>query len=126
MSDAIDEYCRTKGLPVPQNRNDRARIIYRSLAECYRGAIADLERLVGRKFTGLNIVGGGSQDQYLNTLTEQATGLPVTAGPTEGTAIGNLMAQMIALGELTDLRQARTCIPRYKIKLGIDKRFQFV
>lgn len=112
MSDAIDEYCKNKGLAVPQNRNDRARVIYRSLAECYRAAIADLEALVGRRFTGLNIVGGGSQDKYLNALTEQATGLPVTAGPTEGTAIGNLMAQMIALGDLPDLAQARSFIDR--------------
>jgi len=110
MSEAIDTYCKDKGLSVPKDRNDRARIIYRSLAECYRVAIADLETLVGRKFTGLNIVGGGSQDKYLNALTEAATGLPVTAGPTEGTAIGNLMAQMIAMGELHDLAQARTHI----------------
>lgn len=110
MSDAIDAYCRDHGLAVPKDRNDRARVIYRSLAECYRVAIADLEALVGRRFTGLNIVGGGSQDKYLNALTEAATGLPVTAGPTEGTAIGNLMAQMIALGELADLTQARNYI----------------
>ena len=107
MSDAIRDYCRDKGISVPQNRNDIARIIYRSLAECYRVAVADLEALVGRKFTAMNIVGGGSNDTYLNALTEAATGLPVTAGPTEGTAIGNLMAQMIAFHEYQDLRQAR-------------------
>ena len=107
MSDAIRDYCRDKGLTVPQDRNDVARIIYRSLAECYRVAIADLEQLVGRQFTALNIVGGGSQDKYLNALTEEATGLPVTAGPTEGTAIGNLMAQMIAFHEYKNLQHAR-------------------
>lgn len=107
MSDAIKDYCRNKGLTVPRNRNDIARVIYRSLAECYRVAIADLEELVGRRFTALNIVGGGSNDTYLNTLTQEATRLPVTAGPTEGTAIGNLIAQMIVFGEYESLSQAR-------------------
>ncbi len=110
MRDAITDYCREHGLAVPQNRNDLARIIYRSLAHCYKVAVADLEVLVGRKFTAMNIVGGGANDRYLNRLTEEATGLPVTAGPTEGTAMGNLMAQMIADGQFDCLQQARQYI----------------
>ncbi len=112
MSDAIRDYCRERGLTLPQNRNDLARIIYRSLAHCYQVAVADLEVLVGRKFTAMNIVGGGSNDKYLNRLTEEATGLPVTAGPTEGTAIGNLIAQMMAHQEFDSLQQARKAIVR--------------
>ena len=55
----------------------------------------------------MNIVGGGSRDGYLNQLTANATGLPVYAGPTEGTALGNLMVQMLAAGDFPDLAAAR-------------------
>ena len=69
-----------------------------------------LEKITGKTFTSLNIVGGGSQDAYLNQLTADATGLPVYAGPTEGTAIGNLAVQMIADGALRDVQHARDVI----------------
>ena len=55
-------------------------------------------------------MGGGSQDGYLNQMTANATGLPVYAGPTEGTALGNLMVQFIAAGEYADLQAARDAI----------------
>ncbi len=81
-----------------------------SLADCYAAAIRDLEKMVGRQFTSVNIVGGGSQNAYLNRLTAQATGLPVYAGPTEGTALGNLVVQMLRGGEFASLQEARNAI----------------
>ena len=75
-------------------------------------SIHALEKLTGKKFTSLNIVGGGCQDNYLNKVTEKMTGLSVYAGPVEGTAIGNLLVQMIAGGELKDLQEAREVIRR--------------
>ena len=66
--------------------------------------------MTGKKFDGIHIVGGGSNAEYLNELTAKVTRLPVYAGPTEATAIGNLSAQMIAEGELTSLWDARKCI----------------
>ncbi len=87
------------------------------LADCYAAAIRDLEEMVGRKFTSVNIVGGGCQNAYLNRLTAQATGLPVFAGPTEGTALGNLMIQMLKNKEFTSLQEARNAIARsFEIK----------
>ncbi len=83
-----------------------------SLADCYADAIRNLETMVGRKFTSVNIVGGGCQNEYLNRLTAQATGLPVFAGPTEGTALGNLVVQMLKNGEFTSLQEARNAIAR--------------
>ena len=59
---------------------------------------------------GVNVVGGGSKDGYLNELTAGQTGLPVFAGPSEGTALGNLMLQMITAGEFPDLESARGAI----------------
>ncbi|MEG1426218.1 MAG: rhamnulokinase family protein [Oscillospiraceae bacterium] len=94
----------------PENLGQLMECIYRSLADCYAAAIKELEALTGKTFTSVNIVGGGSRDSYLNALTAESTGLPVWAGPTEGTAIGNLLAQMIRYGEFADLAQAREAI----------------
>ena len=84
--------------------------VYRSLAKCYKDAIEGLSQLTGKRYTSINIVGGGCQDVYLNQLTANAAGLPVYAGPVEGTAIGNLAVQMIAAGEFASLQQARDAI----------------
>ena len=86
--------------------------VYRSLAECYADAIRNLSELTGVTYTSINIVGGGCQDRYLNALTAEMTGLEVFTGPVEGTAIGNLIVQMIADGEFGDLAEARAAICR--------------
>ena len=92
--------------------------IYHSLAESYAETIKALEKLTGKVYTSLNIVGGGSRDEYLNKLTAKACKLPVYAGPTEGTAIGNLIVQMIADGELASVQQARDVIrDSFEIKI---------
>ena len=97
---------------APTTVGDVVKCVYASLAKCYADAIAQLSRLTGKAYTSLNIVGGGSKDGYLNELTAKATGLEVFAGPTEGTAIGNLIVQMIAAGEFADLAAARKAIVR--------------
>ncbi len=84
--------------------------VYLSLAKCYADAIVNLAKITGKAYTSINIVGGGSKDKYLNDLTAQATGLEVFTGPTEGTAIGNLIVQMISGGEFADLASARAAI----------------
>ena len=84
--------------------------VYRSLARCYKEAIESLRQLTGKQYTSVNIVGGGCQDGYLNQMTADATGLPVYAGPVEGTAIGNLIVQMIAAGEFDSLQSARDAV----------------
>ena len=97
---------------APQTLGELMRCIYRSLADCYAREIRLLSEVTGKTYTSLNIVGGGSQDAYLNELTAEATGLEVFAGPTEGTAIGNLIVQMVAAGEFKDLAEARQAIVR--------------
>ncbi len=97
---------------APSTVGELMRCVYQSLAECYAEAIANLSEITGKTYTSINIVGGGSQDKYLNALTAEATGLEVFAGPTEGTAIGNLIVQMIAGGEFADLAAARAAIVR--------------
>lgn len=97
---------------APSTVGELIKCVYRSLAECYARAIRDMEKITGVEYTSINIVGGGSKDKYLNELTGEATGLKVFAGPTEGTAIGNLIVQMIAGGEFADLTEARKAIVR--------------
>ena len=94
----------------PETVGELMQCVYKSLAECYADAIRILSELTGRAYTSVNIVGGGSKDLYLNALTAEATGLEVFAGPTEGTAIGNLIVQMIAAGEFKCLDEARRAI----------------
>lgn len=94
----------------PTTVGELMQCVYRSLAKCYADAIAHLSKLTGKTYTSVNIVGGGSKDGYLNALTRAATGLEVFAGPTEGTAIGNLVVQFISGGECRDLADARAVI----------------
>ena len=97
---------------APKTVGELMQCVYKSLAECYADAIRNLSDITGKTYTSINIVGGGSQDKYLNALTADATGLEVFAGPVEGTAIGNLIVQMIAGGEFADLAAARQAIVR--------------
>lgn len=97
-------------MQVPQGIAEVAAVIYNSLAVCYADTIQEIQEITGKRYDSIRIVGGGSNADYLNRLTAKATGLPVYAGPTEATAIGNLAAQMIAKGELADLRAARECV----------------
>ena len=97
---------------APKTLGELMQCVYKSLAACYADAIRNLSDITGKTYTSLNIVGGGCQDLYLNALTAEATGLEVIAGPVEGTAIGNLIVQMVAAGEFPDLAAARKAIVR--------------
>ena len=110
MIQAIKDECARTGQPVPQTVGQIMQCVYTSLSQCYRDAIHALEGLTGKKYTSINIVGGGCQDGYLNRRTAQATGLTVYAGPVEGTAIGNLLVQMIEAKEYENLQAARNAI----------------
>ena len=117
MIQAIKDECARTGQVVPETVGQIMQCVYTSLSVCYRDAIKALQGLTGKKYTSINIVGGGCQDGYLNRRTAQATGLTVFAGPVEGTAIGNLLVQMIAGGDLSDLAAARSAIRRsFEIK----------
>lgn len=110
MIEEVRQACRESGQRVPRTAGEVMQTLYNSLSQDYRRAVQSLEKLSGKKFSTVHIVGGGSQDMYLNQMTADATGLPVFAGPVEGTALGNLMVQMITAGEFGSLKEARTCI----------------
>lgn len=110
MTKEIQDYCGRTGQEIPEEPGEIARVIYRSLAECYGRTVREIEENTGKSYEGIYIIGGGSNAAYLNQLTADATGRTVYAGPGEATAIGNIMAQMIKAGELEGLEKARKCV----------------
>jgi rhamnulokinase len=110
MSHAVRQKCADAGYMLPKNTGDILRCIYFSLAREYAGSIRELETLTGKRYTSVSIIGGGSKDHFLNELTAQASGLPVYAGPAEGTALGNIVSQMLRSGELPDIQTAHEVI----------------
>ena len=111
MLEEVRAALREQGAPEPRDLADILRAVTVGLAVCYRDAIGEMSDITGKTFTSVNIVGGGSQNVVLNQLTADLTGLPVYAGPTEGTALGNLAAQMIADGAFADLPAFRAALP---------------
>ncbi len=110
MGHALREACRKSGQQVPETAGEYAKVIYCSLAVCYGKTVRELEERTGRRFSCLHIIGGGSNAEYLNRLTAKETGKRVMAGPSEATAVGNLLTQMLAAGEFSSLREARECV----------------
>ena len=94
MASAIVEYCKENNQQIPQTQGEFVRCVMLSLAERYKKGIEGLNKLLPHPIEKLQIIGGGSQNKYLNRLTSQATGLIVEAGPIEATAIGNIKAQI--------------------------------
>ena len=110
MIGAIQEACAESGQKVPETPGELATVVYQSLADGYRKALANLEAMTGRTYPAVNIVGGGANADYLNQLTANSTGKTVYAGPTEATAIGNIVCQMLACGDFGSVPEARSCI----------------
>jgi rhamnulokinase len=88
------------------------RVVYNSLAKSYLEAIEELERNTNTQFKTLNIIGGGCRDMLLNELTAQLTKKTIITGPVEATAIGNLIMQMIGVGQLKGIQAARDIIKK--------------
>jgi rhamnulokinase len=110
MPEKITAYCESTGQPVPADHGAMARAILEGLARRYREVLENLESLTGRRFNVIHIVGGGSRNKLLNQLAANATGRVVLAGPTEATAIGNVLVQAIGAGVIPDLASARRLV----------------
>ena len=110
MSEEIKNDCREHGQPVPETLGQLAAVAYHSLAEYYAKSALELEKLTGKTYPTVLIVGGGSNASYLNRLTAKALGKRVISGLQEATATGNLLVQMIAAGELSSYEEAKAVI----------------
>jgi rhamnulokinase len=110
MTGVIARFCRRTGQREPESQGEFARVILESLALAYRYTLEILQEISGRQIGVINIIGGGSLNSLLNQFTADCTGLEVRAGPVEATAIGNLLAQAIAMGEIEDLQELRKIV----------------
>lgn len=110
MESKIQEFCRRTGQPVPETVGEVARCFYESLALKYRYALEGLERMKGQRIDSLNIVGGAINNRFLDQLVADALDREVVTGPVEGAAIGNLLTQAMALGDIKDLDALRQVV----------------
>lgn len=112
MEGNIEEYCKRNGLQSPRNRGEFVRCVCSSLAVRYKKAVDNLNTLLPQPVKKLKIFGGGSNNRLLNRLTEETTGLEVLTGPSEATAIGNLLVQAIADGTINDKNEITEIIEK--------------
>jgi rhamnulokinase len=110
MPDKIAAFCRETQQPAPVDPGAFVRCTLESLALFYRHTLQQMEGLVSRKIRRLHVVGGGSKNPLLNQFIANALGIPVIAGPAEASAMGNLLIQAIALGQLPSLAAAREVV----------------
>ncbi|HKL74247.1 MAG TPA: rhamnulokinase family protein [Clostridia bacterium] len=110
MIDAIKNRCQLDGAPIPNTVGEIAHCVYNSLAHCYETAVNELERITKTKYNVINIIGGGSKNDYLNRLTAKYLNRTVYAGPCEATAIGNLLVQIVTFGSLKDYTEAKKLV----------------
>ncbi|MEA5081060.1 MAG: rhamnulokinase family protein [Dysgonamonadaceae bacterium] len=116
MIESIQNYCKLTGQYIPQTIGEIARCIYESLAFRYKQVLESLQQLSTKRIETLHIIGGGSQNRLLNSYTANAIGLPVVAGPSEATAIGNILLQAKACGLVNDKSEMRRIV-RNSVKL---------
>lgn len=112
MPARVAEFCRKTGQNVPESKGAVVRCVMESLALKYRMAVEELEKIIGHKLNVIHVVGGGCKNIMLNQFSANATCKPVITGPIEATATGNLICQLIASGELADIKEGRDLVRR--------------
>lgn len=110
MIEAIKEYCKVHNQNTPESIGEISRAIFESLAFKYKEIMIKLEDIIGKKIEILYIIGGGSQNALLNQFTANTLNIPIKAGPSEATVIGNILVQALALGEIKDLKELREIV----------------
>jgi rhamnulokinase len=130
MPQKIAAFCRETSQPVPSSPGEIVRCCLDSLAMEYRRTIDGLEDILGKTIDVLHLVGGGTQNELLNQLTADATRKNVTAGPTEATAMGNILVQALAVGAIGSLAEARaivrasTVLKTYRPAADVESAYQ--
>lgn len=112
MVQEIQDYCQETNQTVPTSPGELASAVYNNLAIIYALEMETLESITNKKIDHLYIVGGGSQNDWLNQLTANFIGKPISIGPTEATAIGNILMQLITIGKINDLQTGRKVIAK--------------
>lgn len=120
MPEAIRAYCLANSLAVPEGDAQLIRLIFDSLAARYAEVLAKLQQVAPFEIKTLHVIGGGAQNDLLNQMTSDACGIPVVAGPSEATALGNVMVQARAAGLVGSLGEMR----RYILRSIETKRYE--
>lgn len=112
MPQAIRLYCESRAMAIPENDAQLMRLIFDSLAAKYAEVLEKLRTVAPFEIKTLHVIGGGAQNDLLNQMTSNACGIPVVAGPSEATALGNVMVQARAAGLVGSLNEMRRYIRR--------------
>ncbi|MCK3657752.1 rhamnulokinase [Pasteurellaceae bacterium Pebbles2] len=110
MVEAIQQYCQQHNQPIPETTPQLARCIFDSLAMLYRKTVLELSTLQGKPISALHIVGGGSQNEFLNQLCADLCEVDVYAGPIEASVLGNIGCQLMALDQINDANEFRELV----------------
>ncbi|MEZ6058719.1 MAG: FGGY-family carbohydrate kinase, partial [Planctomycetaceae bacterium] len=110
MAAEIRDWCAQTNQPVPETDGQCIRCALESLALKYRQVLEGIESLTGEKIEVIHVVGGGSRNDLLNQFTASACGRPVIAGPTEATALGNVLVQARTAGDIGTLAEIREVV----------------
>ena len=110
MPAAIATFCRKTNQPVPETHGEVIRTIFESLALKYRATLDSIREVSALDIEKIHIIGGGANNELLCQYASNATNLQVYAGPTEATAIGNIMMQAKALGAVSSLEEIRRMV----------------
>ena len=110
MPAAIASFCAKTGQPVPETHGEVIRTIFESLALKYRSTLDSIKAVSDIEIEKIHIIGGGANNELLCQYAANATNLQVYAGPTEATAIGNIMMQAKALGAVSSLEEIRLMV----------------
>ena len=110
MEAKVKERCHMTNQPVPQSKGEVVRVVLESLAFAYRQTVEQIESLTGQKIKQIHMVGGGIQNELLCQLTADVSQKPVLTGPIEASALGNILAQLLTLGEIQDRQTAQKLI----------------
>ena len=110
MVEEIKAYFQERNQKLPKNIGELTYCVYNSLACSYKETVNEIERITHKSYDVINVVGGGCKNKLLNEMIANKTGKSVLAGPVEATALGNLLTQMIAKGEVKNLQEGRSII----------------
>lgn len=110
MIKSIKEYCINDGQGEPNELGEYAMAIYNGLTNEYKTTVEELEEIIGKPISEINVVGGGIQDEFLCEMTREKTGKVIITGPIEAAVLGNIIIQAIAVKEIEDIKQGREMI----------------
>ncbi|MDX8046231.1 rhamnulokinase [Gracilibacillus sp. S3-1-1] len=122
MQVAIQQYCQETKQLIPQTVGQFAKCIFDSLVESYSQTAKEIEKITGKRYNAINIIGGGSKNRYMNEKLAEKSGKTLYTGPDEATAIGNLVAQMITTGQIASIEESKNIINKSFASQKFERR----